>query len=417
MSIQTEQHTLAENIDLSRAKSNDASILRKLLFRKLEKLEVGNLIIKDSGNTWYFGDTQSTLQSVLYVHDKRFYSSIIFGGNVGAGEAYMAGYWESNDLVSLFRILLQNRHVLSGLNTGSAWVKRISDLIYHKLHANTVSGSRKNIEAHYDLSNDFYKLFLDPTMTYSAGVFKSDDSTMEEATLEKYERLCQMLNLSEKDHVLEIGTGWGGFARYAAEKYGCEITTTTISQEQYTYAAIAISEAGLSDRVEILSLDYRELPTLNKKFDKIVSIEMIEAVGYEYIPQFFAICETMLKPDGEMAFQGITFADKHYSSYRNNADFIRRYIFPGGTLISVNHVMETLAAKSSFQVQKLEEIGIHYARTLLEWRKSFEANLDNVRELGFEERFIRMWRYYLTYCEAGFREHHIGNVQVHLKKV
>jgi len=281
--------------------------------------------------------------------------------------------------------------------------------LLHWVNRNTRSGSRRNIAAHYDLGNDFFRLWLDPTMMYSSAVFERDDMSLEEASLAKLDRICRKLELSPNDHVLEIGTGWGGFAVYAASQYGCRVTTTTISREQYEYAKQRVEEAGLQDRVELLLKDYRDL---DGKYDKLVSIEMIEAVGNEFMDTYFDQCARLLREDGMMLLQAITIADQRYKSALKSVDFIQRYIFPGGFLPSVTAILQSVTASSNMRIYHLEDIGAHYAETLKRWREAFARNLNRIWSMGYGEEFLRMWHYYYCYCEGGFKERAIGTVQV-----
>ena len=265
-----------------------------------------------------------------------------------------------------------------------------------------------NILAHYDLSNDFYKLWLDPTMTYSSGVFSKKDASMQEASVEKLDRICRKLNLSSKDHVLEIGTGWGSFAVHAVKNYGCKVTTTTISDNQFQYASELISREGLKDKITLLSKDYRELEGV---FDKVVSIEMIEAVGAEYVPGFFEKASSLLKTNGLMALQGITYNDPDFDAYKNSVDFIRKYIFPGSCLVAMPQILNAIKEKTDMVMVDSEDITQHYARTLEIWREDFQKVLPQIKELGFSEPFTRIWNFYLVYCEAGFLENLIGDFQ------
>jgi len=285
--------------------------------------------------------------------------------------------------------------------------------IFHAFNRNTRQGSRKNIAAHYDLGNEFYALWLDPTMMYSAAYFDTDSTTLDEAAVAKLDRICRKLDLSEQDSVIEIGTGWGGFAIHAARHYGCHVTTTTISKEQHDYAKQAIRDAGLEDRITLLFQDYRDL---TGRFDKLVSIEMIEAVGHEYHDTFFRKCCELLKPEGQMLLQAITIADQRYDTYKKGVDFIKRYIFPGGCLTSVTDMSRTLTAHTDMRVIHLEDIGSHYATTLRHWHDRFFARIDQVREMGYSDSFVRMWQFYLAYCESAFVERAIGDVQMLIMK-
>jgi cyclopropane-fatty-acyl-phospholipid synthase len=332
---------------------------------------------------------------------------------MAAAEGYMDGQWSCSNLTALIRLMARNQDVLGAMDSRFARVVRVLHGAAHWLRRNTIRGSKKNIEAHYDLSNEFFKLFLDPTMTYSSGIFEKEESTLEEASTAKLDSLCRKLQLSPEDHVLEIGTGWGSFAIYAASTYGCRVTTTTISEEQYALAKERIEESGLSDRITLLKQDYR---TLSGQYDKLVSIEMIEAVGHAFLPDFFRKCDSLLKPGGQMAVQAITMVDQEYERYRKSSDFIRRHIFPGGCLPSITAMCNAMTTASKLRILDLEDITPHYARTLAEWRERFMDNLPAIHDLGFSSHFIRMWEYYFCCCEGGFRERTIGTAQIVLMK-
>jgi cyclopropane-fatty-acyl-phospholipid synthase len=388
-----------------------ASTARKALFSRLQKLVTGELVLHEEQTSTVFGKKGDgrELRASLFVHDNRFYTDIALGGSIGAGEAYMARFWTTDDLTQLIRIIILNRHVLTELEKGTAWLSGPINRIIHFFRNNTKEGSRKNIAAHYDLGNDFYRLFLDDTMTYSCGIFTSSASSLHDASIEKYDRICRKLLLRPEDHVLEIGGGWGGFAVHAVKKYGCRITTTTISAQQYEYAQKLIHKEGMGDRIEILQNDYRDL---QGRYDKLVSIEMIEAVGHQYLETFFRCCSNMLKEDGMMLLQAITITDSVYHSHARSVDFIKRYIFPGSCIPSVNAISQAVTSGSDMRLFHLEDITPHYARTLREWRRRFFSAISDVRQLGYSEEFIRMWEYYLCYCEAAFTERYIGDVQM-----
>ncbi len=388
-----------------------ASAAKKVLFSRLQKLVTGQLVLDEGEKSAIFGKggENENLRATLFVHDHRFYTGIVFGGSIGAGEAYMAGFWSTDHLTRLIRIIIRNRDVLAGLEAGAARLSVPVQRILHFLRKNTVAGSRKNIIAHYDLGNDFYSLFLDETMTYSCGIFASAESSLFEASTEKYDRICRKLLLSAGDHVLEIGTGWGGFALYAAENYGCRVTTTTISKEQYEFVRNLIKKRGMDDRIEILQKDYRDL---QGTYDKLVSIEMIEAVGHHYLETFFKCCNRMLKEEGMMLLQAITITDQEYDSHKGSVDFIKRYIFPGSCIPSVTAISQAVTSGTDMRLFHLEDITPHYARTLREWRERFFSRINEVRKEGYSEEFIKMWEYYLCYCEAGFTERYIGDVQM-----
>jgi cyclopropane-fatty-acyl-phospholipid synthase len=384
---------------------------RKALFSRLQKLVTGQLVLNEGKRSTVFGrkGEHEKLKAALFVHDHRFYTDIVFRGSIGAGEAYMTGLWTTDDLTKLVRIIILNRHLLTGLDGGAA---RLSDPIHRLLHflrKNTKEGSRKNIAAHYDIGNDFYSLFLDETMTYSCGIFTSSSCSLYDASVEKYDRICKKLLLRPKDHVLEIGGGWGGFALHAAKNYGCRVTTTTISDQQYEFAQQLIRKEGMDDRIEILNKDYRDL---QGTYDKLVSIEMIEAVGHQYLETFFRCCSSRLKNDGMMLLQAITIDDREYERHKHSVDFTKRYIFPGSCIPSLNAISAAVTEGTDMRLFHLEDITPHYARTLRQWRVRFFSRLSEVRQLGYPDEFIRMWEYYLCYCEAGFEERYIGDVQV-----
>jgi cyclopropane-fatty-acyl-phospholipid synthase len=381
---------------------------RAALVRWLEPLEHGEVILNDGELTQRFG-SHGQFNAEVVIHDPAFYRNVVFGGSLGAAEAYLQGLWECDDLVPLLRLLARNTQTLSRLNNTFSPIMKPLAWLNHRLSRNTVSGSRRNISAHYDLSNDFFALFLDPTMTYSSGIFETPESSLTDASLAKFERLCQLLELKPNDHLLEIGTGWGAFACFAAREYGCHVTTTTISREQHQYAREQIEKARLSNRVTLLQQDYRHL---TGKFDKIVSIEMIEAVGHEYLGTFFAKCNELLCPGGKLALQAITIPEQRYKRYRRSVDFIQRYVFPGGCLPSMRALVKASTEKTPLQLTNLDDFALDYARTLELWRENFTANLPAIRELGMNERLIRTWHYYFCYCEAAFREQMIGLKQM-----
>jgi cyclopropane-fatty-acyl-phospholipid synthase len=383
--------------------------------KRLGGLEHGTITLEDQTERTTYGKRTSrcALSATIRIHDPRFYSEIAFGGSIGAGEAYMQGFWSTDDLTAAMRILLQNRDVLDGMETGLARLVAPLQRALHWASRNSRKGSKRNIAAHYDLGNDFFALFLDPTMMYSSAIFERPDMTLEEASVAKLNRICTKLALGPKDHVLEIGTGWGGFALHAARHYGCRVTTTTISREQHDLARTRIDEAGLEGRITLLAEDYRDL---TGQFDKLVSIEMIEAVGHRYYETYFRKCSELLRPEGMMLLQAITIADQRYEAARDSVDFIQRHIFPGSCIPSVT-VMSTVLTKSTdMRLFHLEDIGPHYASTLRHWRDNLFAAYDEVRAHGYPEEFIRMWEFYLCYCEAGFIERAIGDVQMLLVK-
>ena len=386
-------------------------LARRALHSRLKHLKAGQIVISDGDEHVTYGQVtdELPLTAQISVQDPRFYSDIAFGGSIGAGEAFIQGYWTCNELDTLIRILLQNRNVLQNVDSGLASLMRPVQRTLHWLNKNTHTGSRRNIAAHYDLGNEFYQLWLDERMMYSSAIYETPDTPLEMAAVAKLDRICRKLELSPGDSVIEIGSGWGGFAIYAAQNYGCHVTTTTISRQQFEFAEQRIAEAGLERRITLLSKDYREL---EGSYDKLVSIEMIEAVGHQYHTTFFDKCCELLKPDGQMLLQAITIADQRYEAYKKSVDFIRRYIFPGGCLTSVTDMCRILTERTDMRVIEIADIGPHYATTLRHWRERFFAQIDKVRELGYSDEFIRMWHYYLCFCESAFVERAIGDVQM-----
>ncbi len=387
-------------------------LAKRLLLKRLEGLTVGRLTLRDGGLVLSMGSEgeKEGLSAEIDVLHPSFYSSVAFGGSIGAGEAYMAGAWMASDLTAVVRIILRNRSIGDEIDGGlSKALTRTVHQLYHLKRRNTEVGSLRNIAAHYDLGNAFYALFLDETLTYSCGIFETAESTLEQAAIAKYDRICRKLGLTPSDHVLEIGSGWGGFAIHAARHYGCRVTTTTISRAQYELARQRIRDAGLEDRIELLFEDYRHL---RGKYGKLVSIEMIEAVGREYLGEFVRCCGERLRADGSMALQAITIADQEFEQHGRSVDFIKRYIFPGGCLTSVTAICGAVTEGTDLRLVHLEDITPHYARTLRTWRERFFANIAEVRGLGYPDMFIRMWDFYLSYCEAGFAERYLGDVQM-----
>ena len=383
-------------------------LARKAVLRQLDGLERGELTLVENGERRRFGAGDGPSAQIT-VRDPQFFSDIAFGGSIGAGEAYMQGSWQCDDLVSVTRLLLQNRAVLDGMEGGLARLTMPLQKLFHWLNRNTRSGSRRNIAAHYDLGNDFFALWLDPTMMYSSAIFAQPGMSLHQAQEFRLEHICRKLDLGPDDHLIEIGTGWGGFAVHAAQHHGCRVTTTTISREQFRKARERVRAAGLEDRVTVVMEDFRDL---EGRYDKLVSIEMIEAIGHEQFETYFRKCSDLLKPDGAMLIQAITMADQGYEQYRKSVDFIQRYIFPGGALPSGAVMTDVVARRTDMRLLHLEDIGLHYATTLEHWRRVFMARLDEVRQLGYPESFIRMWEFYLASCEGAFLERAVSDVQV-----
>ena len=390
------------------------SLPKRLFLQLLSGLDDGFVELVCPEETYSFGSAAAGLRAMLVVHNERFFRRALFGGDIGMGEAFMDGDWSSPDLVAVVRLAVRNLENMESGNKLFSALSSLADAVRHRLRDNTLSGSRRNISYHYDLGNDFYRLFLDPTMAYSCAYYQTSDDSLEQAQLNKYEHICRKLDLKPSDRLLEIGTGWGGFAAYAARKYGCRITTTTISRRQHDYAKALFSSLGPDgERITLLLEDYRNL---RGQFDKIVSIEMFEAVGLKFYDTYFGACDRLLIPDGSMVLQTITMNEQKFPVYRKRCDWIQKYIFPGSELASVAEICRSLGRSTRFSLFHAEDIGLHYAETLKQWRERFLLHLDEVKALGFDDKFLRMWQYYLSYCEGAFREHHIGDVQLVLTK-
>lgn len=379
-----------------------------VLERVLAGITDGQITVNHAGQSKTYGTQDTgTLYASVEVLDNQFFQRVAFGGELGAAESYLRSDWNCDDLTSLFRILIRNIQSTDHFSGGVQWVSEVVERIGHWLSRNTKTGSQRNIHAHYDLGNDFFSLFLDPTMTYSSGIFPSSESSMEEGSIFKIDRICRLLNLGPEDHVLEIGTGWGSFAMHAAQHYGCRITSTTISREQHEFAMDRIRHAGLDHQVELLLCDYREL---EGHYDKLASIEMIEAVGHRFLDTYFTKCSSLLKPNGLMALQAITMNEQRYQLYVNSVDFIQKYIFPGGCLPSVNTINNSVGRVTDMRPVQLDDFAEHYAKTLSYWRDRFYTVKDDVLS-RFDERFFRTWDYYFCYCEAAFLERYCGVCQ------
>ena len=403
-----------DGLDLTEQCGKDRGLadrwLQRSVLKKLSLLTGGQIFIDDACNRFVLGtESDDTLTATVQVRNPDFYRRLAFGGSLGAAESYLDGHWECDDLVSFFRICCRNLDKIQKSSAGMNFTRQVASKLTHWLSRNTRAGSRKNIHAHYDLGNDFFELFLDSSMMYSSGIFEHPESTLEEAQQTRLEKVCHGLRLNSQDHVVEIGTGWGGFAIYAAKNVGCRVTTTTISKQQYDYARKRIADAGLSDRVEVLFDDYRDL---EGRYDKLVSLEMIEAVGHQFYDQYFHKCASLLKPNGRMLLQAIVMPEQRYATYLRSVDFIQKYIFPGGCLPSISMMQEAMSRHSTMRMVGLNDFADGYARTLREWRHRFVSRLDEVKDLGYPNRFIRMWDYYLTYCEAAFEERSVGVVHV-----
>jgi len=389
-------------------------LAKRIVLSKLESMDKGLLQIVDDDQVFQMGDQLSNdLKVTISVRDPSFYSSLAFGGSVGVGEAYVRGDWDCNDLTNLVRLILINREVLDDVDKGSSSIRGIMNKFFHWFNKNTRTGSKRNISAHYDIGNELFELMLDETMMYSSAVYPDSDSSLEDASIHKLHRLCEKLELSEQDHLLEIGTGWGGLAVYAATHYGCRVTTTTISKQQYDYAHQLIEQKGLQDKITLLLEDYRDL---EGQYDKLVSVEMIEAVGLEHLDTYFEKCSSLLKPEGLMCLQAITIQDQRYEQAKNEVDFIQKYIFPGGSLPSVTAISQALTRATNMSIYNIDDIGRHYATTLKDWRERFFQQENKVKKLGYDESFIRLWEFYLCYCEGAFMERSTSAIQAVISK-
>ena len=392
-----------------------ARLGRRLLLAQFAHLQHGELRIVEPGAEFRFGrrTPRCALAATIFVDHPQMYADAAFGGTVGAGEAYIRGLWRCDDLTALVRIFVVNRDLMNDLDSRWSLVSQPFLKLFHILNRNSRSGSARNIAAHYDLGNELYALMLDPTMAYSCGIFPTPESTLEQASLAKFDAVCRKLDLRPGERVVEIGTGWGGLAIHAARHYGVHVTTTTISKEQHDWAREKIARLGLSDRITLLLEDYRDL---SGRYDKAMSIEMIEAVGANYLDTYLAKCASLLEDHGAMLLQAITIQDQFYAQARKSVDFIQRFIFPGSFIPSIGVIGDSLARVTDLKIFHLEDIGPHYATTLHHWRKRFFANLAEVRRLGYPERFVRLWDFYLCYCEGGFAERQLGDVQFLLTK-
>ncbi|QUJ70417.1 class I SAM-dependent methyltransferase (plasmid) [Photobacterium sp. GJ3] len=388
----------------------EGSMARNLVFKLLKQLRHAGLTLVDSqGETHRFGDAASDCQAHVLIKNPAVYQRLLQGGSIAAGESYIDGWWDSPDLTVVVQVLARNLPMLDRLEANTSWLTKLRDGWLHLSRKNDKAGSKKNILAHYDLGNAFYRTFLDPHMLYSCAIYDTDETSLEQAQWLKMDRLCRQLDLQPDDHLLEIGTGWGAMAIHAARHYGCRVTTTTISDAQYEYAKARVHEAGLADRITLLRQDYRDL---EGQYDKLVSVEMIEAVGKAFLPTYIRQCQSLLKAGGLLAIQAITIADQRFEQYSKGVDFIQKHIFPGGFLPSVTHLAQSLTKHSDFVLRDLKDIGLDYARTLSDWHRAFNASTETLQKQGFDTQFIRMWRYYLCYCEGGFKEKTISTVQV-----
>lgn len=386
---------------------------KKILLKLLSKMQHGCLTLQENDQTHQFGNLDSELKAHVTINDPRLYWNMLTGGTIAAGESYFNSQWDSPDVTKVIRVMVRNSELMDTIDHRFSGISQLVQRFSHFANRNSQSQSKKNIVAHYDLGNDFYKLFLDETMMYSSAVFRTPNDTLFQAQTQKLDDICQRVQLKPGDKVIEIGTGWGGFAIHAAKNYGVHVSTTTISEEQHAYAKAQIEKEGLGDKITLLKQDYRDL---EGKYDKLVSIEMIEAVGHQFLPTFFKTCNDLLKPNGKMLIQAITIADQRYDRYRKQADFIQKYIFPGGFLPSVQIMNQKIAKHTDLKVSSLHDIGLDYAMTLKHWSDRLKDVRGDLAVLGLDQTFYRMWQFYFHYCEGGFRERLISTVHLTAEK-
>tara|TARA_R100001377_G_scaffold18474_1_gene9531 strand:+ start:327 stop:1553 length:1227 start_codon:yes stop_codon:yes gene_type:complete len=388
---------------------------RALVLNIFSKLTYGQLEVVEGSIHSHYPEifSEQGIKGKIHIHDPSVYRDFVKGGSIGAAEAFIDGKWSSPNLTNVIRIFARAQQQTDSLEANKSWLNRLKNTISHWQNRNTQSGSKRNILAHYDLGNELYTRFLDPDMMYSSAIYPAENASLDEAQQHKLAAICQRLSLKENDHLLEIGTGWGGLAIYAVQHYGCRVTTTTISDAQHAYAQARIEKLGLTDKIILLKEDYRDL---TGSFDKVVSIEMIEAVGFDFLPSFFKQCNDRLKVGGKLLIQSITIADQRFDYYKNNVDFIQRYIFPGGFLPSVNVLTQSITDHSELVVESLDDIGLDYAKTLAHWRENFLASWSELSHLGYDETFKRLWLYYFAYCEGAFLERSTSTVHLVARK-
>jgi cyclopropane-fatty-acyl-phospholipid synthase len=400
---------------LSLTISGKRGFFEKKVLSLLSKMQSGKLNLSlPSGEHFSFGNGAGNIVANVRISNNDFFRHCLLYGDIGFGEAYVGSYWETDNIANVikwFLLNIDNAPSVSGSKAKGMLLNffRFTNKLFHLNKINSISGSKKNIAAHYDLNNDFFSLFLDSTMTYSAAYFKNSEISLEQAQEEKYDRLCKQLRLTPSDHVLEIGGGWGANAVYIAKKYGCKVTSVTISEEQYKFAQARINQENLNDKVEIVLRDYR---FVSGKYDKIVSIEMLEAVGAQFLDLYFKKCNELLKKNGILAIQVITCPDSRFEDLRKGVDWIQKYIFPGSLLPSLAAINKAVNHTTDLTLVDLKDIGLHYATTLTHWQEKFNDNISKIKELGFNDQFIRKWNYYFSYCEAAFTMRNIHVMQL-----
>ena len=402
--------TITDNNREEQKTPKTVEILRSVLIQVLSHASEGHFLLREKGRIIAeVGDRDSGLKAEVNILDTRAYGRALLGGNTAAGEAFVDGWWTSPDITQVTRFFSRNLSMMDYWDSRFGWLLKPFSLFRLLNRANTKKQAKKNILAHYDLGNDLYQTFLDTRMQYSSAIYGSAEDSLEQAQVNKLKRICEQLQLKDSDHLLEVGSGWGGLAIFAAKNYGCQVTTTTISDEQFRYAQEEIEREGLSNRINLLSKDYR---LLDGQYDKIVSVEMIEAVGKKYLPGYFQKLNDLLKPSGLLMLQAITIADQRFKAYSRGEDFIQKHIFPGGFLPSLNLVSKLVADSTDLVVRDILDIGLDYAQTLAHWHENFKDNREFLQNQGYDDRFYNLWSYYLGYCEGGFRERRISAAQI-----
>jgi cyclopropane-fatty-acyl-phospholipid synthase len=387
--------------------------LEKKVINQMRRIQVGAITWESNGVSQVLGNPNDPLKATITIDNPAFYKQLAFRGSLGAGESYVKGDWRCDDLTQLMQIIIKNESILNTLDKRWAALGTLLRSLKNRLSHNHVKRNKKNILAHYDLSNALFERFLDPSMLYSSAIFANEEQSLEAAQHNKLRLICERLALKPTDHLLEIGTGWGALALYAAQEYGCQVTTTTISEAQYTHTEDLIKQRGLQDRITLCRQDYRHL---TGSYDKIVSIEMIESIGHHYFTRYFKTCDHLLKKGGTLLLQAITMNDQEYPRYKQELDFIKAYIFPGGCLPCIAQMARDMQKHTQLQIREIHDIGLHYARTLALWNKNFQDNAEAIQALGFDERFLRLFQFYFTYCEAGFLSRYISNVHMIIEK-
>lgn len=386
------------------------NIYKNMAFKLLKQLDHGSIRVKEGNSEYYFpGKHNQREEVIITVYDSSLYKQFILMGTNGISNSYFNKGWDCNNLLQLFDVILKNKSLFKKMDSGITKLFLLRDTLIGLFSKINLQKAKTNIVKHYDLSNAFFKQFLDERMMYSCAVYDREDLSLDQAAEYKLKKICDKLQLNSNDHLLEIGTGWGGLALYAHKHYGCKVTTTTISDAQYHYVNDLIQSENLSNEIILLNQDFRKL---EGQYDKIVSVEMIEAVGFKLFPEFFRKVNSLLKNKGLFLLQCITINDDDYERAKFEVDFIKKHIFPGGCLPSVATIKKIVNTQTQFQLLDYEDIGHHYVRTLVEWRRRFHHNLANIFSLGFSKSFARMWEYYFSYCQAGFQNKHISDIQV-----